>query len=97
MYAGKIVEIGSAEKIYQNPLNPYTEGLMRSFPPLSGEIKDFGGIPGKPPDLLNPPAGCRFAPRCAKAQARCASIGPELQKIEADHLVSCLLYSEELD
>ncbi len=96
MYAGKIVEIGSAEKIYQNPLNPYTEGLMRSFPPLSGEVKNFGGIPGKPPDLLNPPAGCRFAPRCHKAQASCHRIVPELQEMEADHLVSCLLYSKEL-
>lgn len=96
MYAGKIVEIGSAEKIYNNPLNPYTEGLMRSFPPLSGEVKNFGGIPGKPPDLLNPPAGCRFAPRCHKAQAGCHRIVPELQEMEPDHLVSCLLYSKEL-
>ncbi|NMA61900.1 MAG: ABC transporter ATP-binding protein, partial [Firmicutes bacterium] len=67
MYSGQIVEIGPARQVYTTPHHPYTVGLMSSFPSLTGEFREFGGIPGKPPSLQNPPQGCRFHPRCPKA------------------------------
>lgn len=92
MYGGRIVEQGPAEKIYQNSLHPYTAALMNSFPPLFGDLEDFAGIPGKPPDLLNPPAGCGFYQRCSKRKAICQKQLPALQAIEKGHFVSCYLY-----
>src|SRR3954464_1511710 len=63
MYAGEIVEQAPAETLFRQPKHPYTVGLMSSFPPLVGEIKRMSGIPGAPPDLGDPPSGCRFNPR----------------------------------
>ncbi|MDI9368525.1 MAG: ABC transporter ATP-binding protein, partial [Thermotogota bacterium] len=71
MYAGKIVEYGSSESLFNRPLHPYTRGLMNSFPSLTGKKKRMGGIEGKPPDLLKPPEGCRFHPRCPQAMTIC--------------------------
>lgn len=95
MYAGKMIEVGPADQIYYQPYHPYTEGLMNSFPPLTGELKDFGGIAGKPPNLLNPPRGCRFEPRCEKRLPICVESCPELKEMEPGHKVSCQLYSQE--
>jgi peptide/nickel transport system ATP-binding protein len=92
MYAGKILEIGPAAKIYSNPLHPYTKGLMNSFPPLTGEIEEMSGIEGKPPDLLNPPAGCPFYPRCEKRMEICKTEMPEFKELENEHQVKCYLY-----
>ncbi len=92
MYAGKILEIGPADKLYSNPLHPYTVGLMNSFPPLTGELKEMEGIAGKPPDLLNPPAGCPFYPRCQKRMEICKEQMPDYQEIEKNHKVRCFLY-----
>ena len=92
MYAGKILEIGPADKIYLNPKQPYTEGLMSSFPPLTGDMKEMGGIPGKPPDLLNPPEGCPFYPRCEKRMDICKKEMPEFFEIEENHKLRCHLY-----
>lgn len=92
MYAGKILEIGPAAKLYSNPLHPYTRGLMNSFPPLTGEIKEMSGIEGKPPDLLNPPAGCPFYPRCEKRMEICKTQMPQFKEIENEHQVKCFLY-----
>jgi len=64
MYAGRIVEYGSAEDIFREPLHPYTQGLVKAFPSIKGERIRLTSIPGSPPDLLNPPSGCRFNPRC---------------------------------
>src|SRR5438093_13416094 len=64
MYAGEVVETTSAARLFENPLHPYTIGLVSSFPPLTGPIERMTGIPGTPPDLANPPSGCRFHPRC---------------------------------
>ena len=64
MYAGEIVETASADRLAANPQHPYTQGLMRSFPPLRGPRVPLTGIPGSPPDLRDPPTGCRFHPRC---------------------------------
>ena len=64
MYAGEIVESAPAAELYRAPQHPYTVGLMGSFPPLTGPIERMTGIPGSPPDLSDPPTGCRFHPRC---------------------------------
>jgi len=92
MYAGKIIEYGNAHDVFTDPLHPYTEGLMASFPALTGPIKRMGGIEGKPPDLLNPPEGCRFAPRCQKVMAICPKDYPQETIKNESHKVSCHLY-----
>src|SRR5215211_1649626 len=66
MYAGQIVELAPAQELFANPLHPYTQGLMASFPTLTGEKRRLTGIPGSPPDMSCPPGGCRFHPRCTK-------------------------------
>jgi oligopeptide/dipeptide ABC transporter ATP-binding protein len=96
MYAGEIVEQTDVNSLFDEPLHPYTQGLIGSIPVL-GEIKDkLDVIPGSVPNLVNLPAGCRFAPRC---QARvkhalniCTSQKPDLQEIRSGHSVRCWLY-----
>jgi peptide/nickel transport system ATP-binding protein len=100
MYAGEIVETTAAATLFHNPLHPYTVGLMRSFPPLTGPIERMTGIPGTPPDLAAPPAGCRFHPRCphcrvddAALYARQTTERPVLREVEPDHHVACHLFA----
>jgi oligopeptide transport system ATP-binding protein len=77
MYAGRIVEEGSTVDLFNNPQHPYTQGLLRSVPLLGERVKDdLVPIGGLPPDLLHPPAGCRFQPRCFRAAARCQEEPP---------------------
>jgi peptide/nickel transport system ATP-binding protein len=71
MYAGRLVEQAAATDLYRAPRHPYTLGLLRSFPPLHGARKPLSGIPGSPPDLRTPPAGCPFHPRCSFAMDIC--------------------------
>jgi len=92
MYAGKIVENASAEALFENPLHPYSYGLIKSFPSIKGERKPFVSIPGFPPNLLNPPPGCRFHPRCPKAMDICKKEEPPLIEVEKNHFVACHLY-----
>jgi peptide/nickel transport system ATP-binding protein len=91
MYAGRIVEQAPARELFERAQHPYTEGLMCSFPPLSGPKQRLLGIPGTPPNLACPPSGCRFHPRCPLATPRCAEIEPRLQHVGKEHLVACLL------
>jgi peptide/nickel transport system ATP-binding protein len=98
MYAGEIVESAPADKLFREPEHPYTQGLMASFPPLTGPIERLSGIPGSPPDLASPPSGCRFHPRCPhcssaepRLYARQTTERPELRPIATDHLVACHL------
>lgn len=91
MYGGKIVEYGTSEQIYNNPQHPYTQGLLNSIPRLHGEIKDLTWIPGVPPDLINPPPGCRFEPRCPFAHERCKE-EPPVVEVEPGHKVACWLH-----
>ena len=79
MYAGDIVEEAPASALFASPAHPYTGGLMTSFPPLTGERRVMTGIPGNPPDLRQPPPGCRFHPRCAHARDRCLAEVPRLR------------------
>ncbi len=89
MYAGWIVEIGEGEKIARDPLHPYSKGLIESVPDVWVD-KEIKPLPGMPPDLANPPKGCRFRPRCAFASKRCYDEPPEF---EVDgRVVKCWLY-----
>ena len=90
MYAGKLAEIGDVVTIFKKPMHPYTQGLIGAFPSVK-EKKELISIPGYPPDLLNPPKGCRFHPRCKYAMDICKKEEPEMKIIEG-HRVACHLY-----
>ncbi|MEM4528666.1 MAG: ABC transporter ATP-binding protein [Desulfurococcaceae archaeon] len=91
MYAGEFVEYAPSELLYGKPAHPYTQGLLGSIPRLRGEITDLTWIPGLPPDLINPPQGCRFKPRCKYASPKCNEKPPYIE-IDKDHWVRCWLY-----
>jgi len=95
MYAGELVEIGPSREIFTEPQHPYTTRLMNSFPTISGPRLELKGIPGSPPDLVAPPSGCRFHPRCDVAiQGRCQEVHPELQQTSPRHFAACHLIDE---
>jgi len=91
MYAGYLVEYGDIIKIFKKPLHPYTVDLIESFPSIKAEKQEMVSIPGFPPDLLNPPPGCRFHPRCKYAMDICRKTTPQLLEISKDHFVACHL------
>jgi peptide/nickel transport system ATP-binding protein len=91
MYAGSMAEVASTEELFANPLHPYTHGLMEAVPRLTGGgISD--GIPGRIPEYLHPPPGCRFHPRCPHAMDICRQEKPAFYRINEDHQVACFLY-----
>jgi peptide/nickel transport system ATP-binding protein len=93
MYAGRIVEYGDADAVYNEPLHPYTQGLIKAFPSINGPRVRLSSIPGQPPDLLSPPSGCRFHPRCPYVMDVCHKVDPVLEKAgKGEHLVACHLY-----
>jgi peptide/nickel transport system ATP-binding protein len=92
MYAGYIVEIGTTEKIFDNPDHPYTRGLMRAIPKITQEQKQLDIIPGTVPNLIEPPSGCRFHPRCRYRTTICKECDPPLREVEKDHQVACHHY-----
>src|ERR1700680_3578693 len=95
MYAGKVVEEATVERLFANPLHPYTQGLIRSIPRIdkdAGKRTRLEAIAGVVPSLIDPPPGCRFAPRCKFAQPACTEAVPELRTIEPGHKVACILY-----
>jgi oligopeptide/dipeptide ABC transporter ATP-binding protein len=89
MYAGKVVESGLVEEIFNNPYHPYTMGLKNAFPSVKGEKYELISIPGYPPDLQNPPEGCRFADRCPFATQICREEEPEMMKVNENHSTAC--------
>ena len=91
MYAGRAAEIGTNEQIYgpQGPVHPYTQKLLGATPRLHERVEELAFIPGTPPDLVDPPSGCRFHPRCPVAMARCAQDEVPLREIAPEHLVAC--------
>lgn len=91
MYAGRVVETTGARKLYANPRMPYTIGLLNSIPRLDNlQQGRLIPIPGMPPDMSNPPAGCPFEPRCAYRTTECKETYPDLRPVEDDHRVACL-------
>jgi oligopeptide transport system ATP-binding protein len=90
MYAGKIIETGSADDLFANPQHPYTFGLLRSVPRIGVNVKEtLVPIGGLPPDLLAPPKGCRFQPRCPRRQAKCAEEMPPLGETAPGQMTAC--------
>jgi len=93
MYAGQVVETRPTGPLFDDPLHPYTRGLLDSFPSVYGPKVLVEGIPGSPPDLTSLPAGCNFSPRCPKAIPRCSTAEPDLYEVD-DAQVRCVLYEE---
>ena len=94
MYAGKIVEHSEVDAMFESPLHPYTDALINSFPSIAGEKRQLKSIVGNPPDLINPPTGCLFNPRCPFAQEICRTEEPELKQIGDNHSVACHFWEE---
>jgi peptide/nickel transport system ATP-binding protein len=94
MYAGRIVEYGPIEEVYNNPRHPYTQLLLSSIPRLRGTIDKLRFIPGEPPDLINPPKGCKFHPRCPFVFDECRVSEPDLIMVGENHLARCWLASK---
>ena len=96
MYAGRICETGEARTIFRNPQHPYTRALLESMPRVDQSYGDrskrrLTSISGRPPNLIAPPAGCRFHPRCPEVRPECSKLLPEPVEVSAGHKVSCLL------
>jgi peptide/nickel transport system ATP-binding protein len=91
MYAGNIVEVADVGELFANPLHPYTKGLLSAVPRPDSK-SELKSIPGSVPDLIYPPTGCRFHPRCSFAFERCPKVEPPLVEVSPGHKVACLLY-----
>lgn len=89
MYAGRMAEFGTGEEIFKYPLHPYTYGLLSAFPSIVGPKRELTTLPGEPPDLLTPPPGCRFHPRCPYATETCSQEVPEFKDMGRDRFVAC--------
>ena len=93
MYAGKIVELGPSDSVYSDPIHPYTRALLNAIPRLRKKQERLEFIPGAPPNLLAPPPGCRFHPRCPYRFEPCDKEEPELIEVRPGHFVACHLYT----
>jgi peptide/nickel transport system ATP-binding protein len=89
MYAGILAEYANAIDLFKNPMHPYTQALMNSFPSIKGPKRRLIPVPGEPPNLLNPPQGCRFHPRCPLAMDVCKKDVPPFKEYEGKHWAAC--------
>jgi peptide/nickel transport system ATP-binding protein len=89
MYAGRLAELATSIEIFKRPLHPYTYGLMSAFPSIIGPKRKLTTLPGEPPDLIHPPTGCRFHPRCPYATDICMREVPEFRDMGGGHFVAC--------
>jgi peptide/nickel transport system ATP-binding protein len=89
MYAGQLVELAEVHEIFERPVHPYTKALMSAFPSIKGEKRALESLPGEPPDLIKPPTGCRFHPRCPYVTELCIKEVPALEPHRQDHWGSC--------
>lgn len=98
MYAGRIVEFGRIDDVFERSSHPYTIGLQNAFPTMAEypSESDLVEIPGQPPDLLTPPSGCRFAARCPFSTAECENIDPEPVNVGEDHRIECI-YPDQVE
>lgn len=92
MYAGRIVEVGKTENIFEDPLHPYTQALIEALPRL-GDKTQRKGLGGHPPDLKNPPLGCRFYIRCPYSESKCKAGNPVMREVKPGRYVECWQYS----
>ncbi|HDN84706.1 MAG TPA: ABC transporter ATP-binding protein [Candidatus Aerophobetes bacterium] len=95
MYAGQIVEFAPADAFFEEHLHPYSEALLNSVPNVQLSDQKLSYIPGMPPDLVNPPRGCRFYPRCPYAKDLCREKEPPLIEVKPDYMVKCFRYDEK--
>jgi len=91
MYAGNVAELGDVVTMFKEPLHPYTQDLIRAFPDIKEKRRKMDSIPGSPPNLLSPPPGCRFHPRCKYAMDKCKKEVPMLKEVSKEHYVACHL------
>jgi peptide/nickel transport system ATP-binding protein len=89
MYAGRMAELADAVDVFERPMHPYTFALMSAFPSIRGEKRELMVLPGEPPDLLDPPPGCRFHPRCPRTTGICTEEPPAFVDVGYGHLVAC--------
>ncbi|MEZ4581776.1 MAG: ABC transporter ATP-binding protein [Caldilineaceae bacterium] len=89
MYAGRLVEMGSSDDIFYRPRHPYTLGLIRAVPTVTGGFEELESIPGSPPDLVDLPSGCKFHQRCAFVSDKCRTEEPELDLVGPEHFAAC--------
>ncbi|MFW9969035.1 MAG: oligopeptide/dipeptide ABC transporter ATP-binding protein, partial [Candidatus Odinarchaeota archaeon] len=95
MYSGSIVEYGDIKKLLTNPYHPYTQGLIASVPVIGKKQIRLEVIPGMVPNLIYPPSGCRFHPRCKYCFDPCESIAPKQYEVDKEYFVACHLYNPE--
>ncbi len=89
MYAGRMVELADAVDVFERPMHPYTCALMGAFPSIRGEKRELVTLPGEPPDLLHPPPGCRFHPRCPRATEICMERVPPFSEVNGERFLAC--------
>lgn len=94
MYAGRIVEVGTADDVFNATRHPYTEGLFGSLPNLRRRGEELRPIKGLMPDPMDLPPGCAFAPRCSYATDACSRAVPELRAVSGSHRVACVAYDD---
>jgi peptide/nickel transport system ATP-binding protein len=94
MYAGKLVEVGETKDIFARPRHPYAWLILSSTPSITGSRRQLAPLEGEPPNLLDPPTGCRFHPRCPFATDKCAAEEPVLTEIEPGHSIACWNYEQ---
>ncbi len=92
MYGGNVVEVSSTRNIFKEPLHPYTQMLMKAIPDIAKPVKRLESIPGIVPDLIDPPSGCRFHPRCPHVMPVCKGEFPRTKDARKNHEVACYLY-----
>ena len=97
MYAGSIIETGKIRNIYKDTKHPYTIGLLSAIPRIDVDIEELEEIPGTIPNLIHPPEGCRFNPRCKHAMDICRSSPPRMLEVSEGHYVSCHLFNKEVE
>jgi peptide/nickel transport system ATP-binding protein len=94
MYGGYLVEMSSVRTIFKDPRHPYTQALMEAIPRLDLTVDKLQTLPGSVPDLIDPPTGCRFHPRCRYAKDKCIEEVPPLEEWTTDHSVACHFHKE---
>jgi len=93
MYAGKLMEVAPASALFDAPLHPYTQGLLSSVPNIRLDDQALRTMEGAPPDLIHPPSGCRFHPRCPEAMERCKREEPPFRHVADGRAVACWLHA----